>query len=199
VRDDPLNPGNEPRALSRRLVVAHFTLSRLGHRVGVVRGDRTTAEISAHTIVVTGAALTADEVHALARWVQAGGRLVWHGIDVTTWGEAATNLIGAAPADMRAPRTEGVRLFGRTWNFSDFPRHVFLEVLPRGARVVAADRAGRPMVLVHRFGQGVVVACLAQPDDTFAARSDDRSARRHWERWYKGMLALAAQPRGSQT
>lgn len=191
LRGDPLNPGNDPRALSRRLVIAHFALSQLGHRVGIVRGDRPLEGISARTIVIAGAALTSEEVTALIPWVKSGGRLVWHGIDVTTWGEALNELVGASPADLCAPRALGVRAFGTTWDFRDFPRHIFLNVIPADARVVARDRSLRPVVLEHALGRGAVIACLAQPDDTFAAQSDDRAVRARWLRWYNGMLALA--------
>jgi hypothetical protein len=194
LRDDPLNPGNDPRALSRRLAIAHFTLTQLGHRVGIVRGDLPLENISARTIVVPGAALTAEEVTALTAWVKAGGRLVWHGVDVTTWGDALSELVGASPADLRAPRADGVGAFGATWSFRDFPRHVFLEVIPCGAEVSAADEAGHPVVLRHELGRGVIATCLPQPDDTFAAQSDDRSVRPRWARWYAGMLALAGHP-----
>jgi hypothetical protein len=195
LRDDPLNPGNDPHALSRRLVIANHTLTQLGHRVGIVRGDRPLDGISAHTIVITGAALTASEVSALTTWVKAGGRLVWHGIDVTTWGEALNELIGASPADLGAPRAEGVAAFGLNWNFKDFPRHTFLKVQPAQARVVAADERGHPVLLRHDLGRGRVAACLAQPDDTFAARSDDREIRHLWSRWYAGMLELVSAAR----
>ncbi|MDP3072918.1 MAG: cellulase family glycosylhydrolase [Opitutaceae bacterium] len=199
LRDDPLNPGNDPRALSRRLAIAHFTLTELGHRVGIVRGDQPLENLSARTIVVAGAALTAEEVTALTVWVKTGGRLVWHGIDVTTWGDAATELVGAAPADLRAPRAEGVNAFGTLWNFREFPRHVFLEVVPSGAHVDAADHAGHPILLHHRLGCGAVAACLAQVDDTFAAESDDRAVRGRWNRWYEGMLALAGHTAAKDT
>src|SRR5690606_21308979 len=120
------NPGNEPHSLSRRLAVAHFALCELGHRVGIVRGDQPLTEIAARTIVIPGAALTAEEVTAMMAWVKAGGRLIWHGIDVATWGEALSELVGAEPADLRAPRALGVNAFGSRWDFRDFPRHVFL-------------------------------------------------------------------------
>lgn len=194
LRDDPLNPGNDPRALSRRLVIANFALSQLGHRVGIVRGDQPLDGISAKTIVIAGAALTSEEVTALIPWVKAGGRLVWHGIDVTTWGEALNELVGASPADLCAPRALDVRAFGATWDFCDFPRHIFLNVIPGDARVVARDRSRRPVLLEHALGRGLVAACLAQPDDTFAAQSDDRAVRARWLRWYNGMLALAGVP-----
>lgn len=191
LRDDPLNPGNAPRPLSRRMAVAHFTLGELGHRVGVVRGDHSLAGVSAHTIVVPGTSLTGQEVIALTAWVRGGGRLIWHGVDLTTWGEAVTNLVGAAAADLRAPRAEGVEAFGQKWTFHEFPRQIFPEVIPQAARVAAADALGRPVVLQHSLGSGTVVACLAQPDDQFAAQSDQRAARVQWKCWYSGMMALA--------
>ncbi len=190
ARDNRSNPGNEPRSLSRRLIVAHFALSELGHRVGIARGDQPLAKISARTIVVTGAALTASEVAALSAWVRDGGRLVWHGVDATTFGRDASALIGAEPTDFLAPRAEGVKAFGAMWDFRAFARDVFVGVQPRTARVVGTDRARRPVVLAHRFGRGQVVTCLAQPDDTFANESEDRVARTRWRRWYRGMLTL---------
>jgi len=199
LRDDPLNPGNDPRALSRRLVIANYTLTQLGHRVGLVRGDQPLDGISARTIVITGAALTASEVSALTAWVKTGGRLVWHGIDVSTWGDALSELVGASPADLCAPRAEGVTAFGLEWDFKDFPRHTFLQVLPAQARVVAADRRGHPVLLRHDFGRGQVAACLAQPDDAFAAHSDDRTVRHLWSRWYAGMLDLVGVARPEST
>ncbi len=191
LRDNPFNPGNDPRELSRRLVIAHYILTQLGHRVGIVRGDQPLDGISAGTIVVTGAQLTAEETSALAAWVETGGRLIWHGPDVTTWGSAANRLLGADATDIRAPRAPAVRAFGSTWEFSKFPRDVFVDVAVRHAQVVAKDRAGRPVVLLHHFGRGTVAACLAQPDEQFAAQSNDRSVRADWGRWYAGMLELA--------
>lgn len=190
LRDDSLNPGNDPRSLSRRLVIANFTLTELGYRVGIVRGDRPLEGVSAHTIVVAGAALTSEEVTALTAWVKAGGRLIWHGIEVTTWGEAVNELVGAAPADLCAPRALGVKAFGRRWDFRDFPHRTFLQVVPAGARVAGRDNQRRPLLLNHPLGRGSVAACLAQPDDAFAAESDDRSVRSRWLCWYEGMLSL---------
>ncbi len=191
LRDDPLNPGNDPRHLSRRLIIANYTLTRLGYRVGIVRGDRPLKDIGARAIVIAGAALTSEEAIALTAWVKAGGRLIWHGIAVATWGEALNELVGASPADLRAPRAPGVKAFGATWDFKDFPSRTFLQVVPGDAQVPASDRERRPVILSHALGRGAVAACLAQPDDVFAAQSDERAARKRWLRWYAGMLELA--------
>lgn len=197
-RDNPLNPGNEPRALSRRMALAHFVLEQLGHRVGIARGDRPLTGISARTLVLPGTLITATEAAALVRWVQDGGRVVWHAPDVTTWGRAVTELVGAEAIDLLAPRAENVRAFGVCWDFGHFSRGVFPGVEPTTARVVARDRAGRPVLLVNRLGRGTIVTCLASPDESFASRSDDRSARGQWTRWYRGVLGLAGDGAGKR-
>ncbi len=187
-RDEPLNPGNVPQELSRRLVIAHYTLTELGHRVGIVRGDQPLTDLSAHTIVITGASLTAREVEHLQAWVEGGGRVLWHGVDLTTCGVEINTLLGADATDLYAPSAPGVHAFGATWNFSDFAKGVFTGFEPRTAEVVAADLRQRPVVLAHNVGQGRVVACLAQPDEDFARHSADRDDRPRWARWYRGML-----------
>ncbi len=189
-RENPLNPGNEPRALSRQMAIAHFVLSSLGHRVGIVRGDKPVSGISAHTVVVSGALLTAAEAEALRAWVKQGGRLLWHGVDAMTCGFAARELLGAEPVDFAAPHAEGVRMFGATWNFSKFSREIFVEAKPGHARVVARDRRRRPVVLQHRLGRGTVVACFAQVDEAFASESTNRRVRARWLRWYRGIMRL---------
>ena len=190
LRDEPLNPGNDPKPVSRRLIIAHFTLGELGHRVGIARGDQLLTGISAQTLVVTGVALTAEEVEALIAWVEAGGHLILQGVDVTSYGVAANRLIGADAIDLRAPHATGVKAFGAGWDFHDFARDVFTGVAPTTARVVAADDQGRPVVLVNRLGRGRVATCLAQPDDDFARLAANRADRKRWQRWYRGMLRL---------
>lgn len=189
-REAPLNPGNEPRPLSRRMIIAHFVLGQLGHRVGIERGDLPPGNSGAGVIIVTGALLTQREAEALIPWVKAGGRLLWHGMEKTTWGKGVTELVGAAPTDFLAPRADGVEAFGETWNFREFARDVFVKAQPRTARVIATDRRGRPVILEHALGKGRVVACMAQPDDLFAAESDDVEVRHRWSGWYAGMLGL---------
>jgi hypothetical protein len=193
-RDNPFNPGNEPRLLSRRMALVHFILEKLGHRVGIARGDRPLAGISARTLVLPGTLITAGEAGALLPWVKAGGRMVWHGPDVTIWGREVAALTGANAADFLAPRATGVRAFGARWDFRHFSRDIFPGVEPTTARVVARDRTGRPILLVNRLGRGTVVTCLASPDDLFASRSADRAGRSAWLRWYRGVLGLAGRP-----
>jgi hypothetical protein len=189
-RDRPKNPGNKPPELSRRMIVAHYVLSKLGFRVGIVRGDLPLEGISASTIVVAGAALDRGEVVALEQWTQQGGRVLFQGVDVTTYGTDMNRFLGADAADLLAPRAKGVDVFGSRWDFVHFPRNVFTGVQATTAKVVATDSEGRPIVLLNQCGKGSVASCLAQPDDMFADESDDRSARERWLKWYEGMLSL---------
>jgi hypothetical protein len=190
-RDEPLNPGNEPRALSRRMAIAHFALEQTGLRVGIARGGSTLPQPGSTTLVIPGALLTAGEAAALVAWVRAGGRLIWHAPDVTTWGAEVTQLTGAEPVDFLAPVAKGVRAFRARWDFKEFSRGVFPGVEPRRARVIARDSRAWPVLLSHALGRGRVVTCLASPEDRFAAESADRRARAGWARWYRGVLKLA--------
>lgn len=189
-RDQPKNPGNKPRELSRRMIVAHYVLSKLGFRVGIVRGGLPLDGISASTIVVCGAALDREEVVALEQWTQQGGRVLFQGVDVTTYGTDMNRFLGADAADLWAPRAKGVEVFGELWDFVHFPRNVFTGVEATTAKVMATDSLGRAIVLWNRCGKGSVASCMAQPDDMFADESDDRSVRKRWFSWYKGMLSL---------
>lgn len=190
-RDAPRNPGNEPRLLSRRLAIAHFVLTTLGRRVSVVRGDRPITDVNASTIVIAGASLTRDEVVALRTWVMQGGKVIWHGVDVATYGVEAAALIGGVAVDLRAPRVENVHAFGQQWRFTEFARDTLVEVRPVTAEVIASDSLDRPVLLTHQLERGRVITCLAQPEDQFASESDDMTGRARWYRWYEGMLALA--------
>jgi hypothetical protein len=195
ARADPANPGNEPRALSRRMAVAHFGLTQVGRRVGVVRAQdvaslRAPMGRMAGTIVVTGAALTKSEAAEFVRWVRTGGRLVLSGVDAMNWGVELSELVGAEAGDFLAGRVEGVRAFGATWSWSEmgFARGVLVGVVPLTAKVLARDRRGRPVLLRNRIGRGRVLTCLAMAEESFAAESAQRDRRARWLRWYRGVV-----------
>ena len=197
-RDNPANPGNQPEELSRALAIAHFCLTALGHRPRIVRIVDLTKDSGLHTLVIAGAKLTAPEVRKLEPWVRAGGRVIWHGLDSLTWGADTIGLIGATPVDFCAPSAGGIKAFGRRWSFSAFSRDVFLQVTANTARVVARDQRGRPMILSHRVGAGVVASCLAWPEAEFACGGGNSAARRRWLVWYRGMLGLAEMAAGKR-
>ncbi len=192
-RDNQENPGNDPRQLSRWLVMANYLLQRLGYRVEIVRGDLVRSdrpiatEIS--TIVVPGALLCADEADALDAWVRRGGHLVWHGPDPVNWGWAYVRLLGARPVDYRAARQVKVALGGDVWEVNAFPRNARIELEPDGAEVLARDDTGLPAVLRHAAGRGRVTYATGVIEESAAAVAGDRQRRDRWQRWYAAMLS----------
>jgi hypothetical protein len=193
-RDNPLNPGNDPRRLSRWLVMANFFLREAGYNTRVVRGDLPRGPgclgSRMQTMVIPGSMLDALEVQALEAWVRAGGRLIWHGPDPVNWGHEYVRLLGARPVDYRAPRPASVDAFGETWTLGLYPRDMRVELVPDQASVLARDQDGLPMLLSHAAGRGQVVYALPIVEASAAEVAGDRQARGRWQRWYKEMLAL---------
>ncbi len=187
-RDEPANPGNDPRALSRRMIIADHLLRLAGERVRVVRGDQPLSA-GIRRIVVAGALLAVDEAEALSAWVAAGGDLILHGVDPMGWGAAYRRLLGAVPAQYRHARSVTVEAFGGRWQMGSWPRGMRCEVVPETAAVLARDEHGLPVVLRNRVGSGRCTWALAQVDDAAADVSGDPAARDRWVGWYRGMLA----------
>ena len=186
-RENPQNPGNAPRLLSRWLTMANFFLRQLGYAVRVVRGDLP-LDPGLRTIVIPGALLDLGEVNALDAWVRSGHTLIWHGPDPVNWGHEYIALLGARPVDYRADRPATVELFGNVWTLDTFPRSMRVELVPDGATTLAADQDGLPTVLAHRAGQGKVIYALPVVESSIADDASDREARSRWQRWYAGML-----------
>lgn len=190
-RDNPANPGNDPWALSRQLAMAHFLLQEAGRSVGIVRGDRPLP--AGGTIVIAGAKLTRRETEALRDWVQAGGRLLFHGLDAMTWGAAMERLVGAAAVDFGDARPRRFDAFGAAWEARCYARDIFLRLAPETAEALARDAQGNPLLLRNRLGRGCVVACPAAIDAQAAADAADPARRACWRDWYRAALeALAA-------
>lgn len=190
-RDNPENPGNDPRQLSRRLVMANFILRQMGHAVRVVRGDLP-LDHAPGTLVIPGALLGGDEAAALDVWVRAGGRLIWHGPDPVNWGWSYASLLGARPLDYRAPQPTVIELGGQSWSFEAYPRRVRLELAPDMASVIARDQAGLPMVLLNRVGRGAVLYALPLVEDAIAEVAPNRDLRSRWQGWYEAVFSMFA-------
>jgi hypothetical protein len=188
-RDNPLNPGNNPRRLSRWMAIANYLLRKPGHDVAIVRGDQP-LDPSVRTILIPGALIDQAEADALEAWVRGGGRLVWSAPDPVNWGATFIRLTGARPVDYRAPGRFGIRLSGRDWSVEHYPRDMRVQVVPDTATVVAADQRGLPVVLSNRLGQGRVVSVLGLVEESIAAIATDREARDAWAAWYAGLLSL---------
>lgn len=187
-RENPDNPGNDPRRLAAWMTVAHFLLQELGHRVGIVRGDLP-IETPARTIVISGALLGADEAGALERWVRAGNHLVWHGPDPGNWGSTYARLLGAKPVDYRAAREVKADAFDKTWTFATYPRSTRVQVAPETAAVLAQDQDQMPLLLVNQLGRGTVVYALPLVEEGVARVAGERDLRARWKLWYESMLS----------
>lgn len=191
-RDEPGNNGNDPWQSSRRLTIANHLLRTAGREVDLVRGDLPAIPASGlAALLVAGVNLRVDEVEALAAWVAAGGRLVWHGPDPVNWGGAYTGLIGAVPLDYRAPGARRGEFAGEAWEFASFPRGMRCEIEERGAEVLMRDQDGNPLLLRHRLGRGTVVTALPVPEEAPAGCAADRTRRDRWAGWYRAVLAAA--------
>ena len=191
LRENQENPGNEPRRMSRSLIVANYMLEQIGQRARIVRGGRP-IDPSVRTIVIPGALIAADEAEALEQWVRAGGRLIWHGPDPMGWGHDCIRLLRAQPVNFRPAAAANISLFGDTWALDRYPRNVRIELAPQGAEVLARDESGLPAVLKNRMGKGEVVYTVPLVEESIAAVADDRALRDRWKSWYAGILSLLA-------
>ena len=186
-RENPRNAGNDPRRLTRWLIVADCLLRQLGRSTVVVRGDRPIPD-GLQALVIAGAMVNADEARSLENWVQAGGRLIWSGPALANWGAEFARLIGADPVDFRSTRPAAVRCFGQEWTFADYPQGARMEAAPGTAEVIASDSEGIPVVLRNRVGEGIVVCTLPIVEEAIARVADQRELRDRWRTWYEGML-----------
>jgi len=189
-RDNPRNAGNDPRRLTRWLIVADCLLRQLGRSTAIIRGDRPVPD-GLRALIIAGAMVNADEARSLEGWVRAGGRLIWSGPSLSNWGTEFSRLIGGDPVDVRSTRPAAVRCFDQEWTFADYPQGARLEVAPATAEVVASDSAGIPVVLRNRVGDGVVVCTLPIVEEAIARVADQREQRDRWLAWYEGALRAA--------
>lgn len=187
-RDATGNAGNEPVAVSRRMILANLVLGQLGHPVRIVRGDLP-LPADLRVLVVAGPNLRIDEAQALAPWVEGGGRLLWHGPDPVNFGPDYERLLGARAVDYRGRRPARFAAGGQTWEVASFPRAMRCEVATTGAEVLASDQDGLPVITRHRLGRGAVVAAYPQVEDAIAAVAEDRPARDRWQAFYAAQLA----------
>lgn len=178
---------SDPQGVCRSLCVANYFLRSLGHETRIVRGDRPISPRT-RTIVIGAPTLDEEEIRALCVWVEAGGKLIWHGPDPLHWGEAYEELLGAQAVDFRAPRDALLKWAGQEWRLSAFPRDIRLEIDAGRATVHAVDEEGMPLVLRHGIGRGHVTFALAQVEESISRNARGRSERDRWRKWYHAML-----------
>ena len=186
-RDNPENAGNLPPEVSRSIATANYHLRNAGHAVHFVRGDRP-INPRTRTIFIAGCHLRPDEAAALTPWVEAGGRLIWHGPDPLNWGKEYDHLLGATPVDYRAPREVMVEWAAAEWKIGVYPRDVRLQIETADARVVVTDDTGLPVVLRHGLGRGIVTYALPWIDEAVARGPQEPMDRDRCTKWYEAML-----------
>lgn len=187
-RDNPENPGNQPRECGRRLAHAFHQLSTLSGQPAVVRLGQPIPS-TVETLVIAGVALDQADQEDLLAWVRDGGRLLWHGPTAMQWGPTMAALTGARPMDYRARLPVDVAAFGKVWSFPA-TTDLRCEVRIDDAVVVARDEHGLPAVGVQTVGAGRVAWALPRVEDAVAAEGPRPAARAEWNAWYLGMLAL---------
>lgn len=194
-RDNPANAGNEPGRNSRRLILANHLLRSAGRSVRIVRGDQPIPDDLA-ALVVPSQHLRVDEAEALAVWVEAGGRLLWTGVDPVNWGAAYRRVLGAVPVDYRGA-SQGRRgeWAGRVWEFTSFPRSMRCDVEVAGAEVLIRDQDGLPLATRFANGHGRVVAVFPCVEDQPAGVADRPAERDVWIGFYAALLDELLTPR----
>lgn len=186
-RENPLNPGNDPSAVVRRMIVAYHFLNKLGYVVGVVRADEP-IPASVHTLVIAGTALMRSEGEKLETWVRDGGRVLWSAPSWHAWSPAYDAMIGAKPVDIRHPKPLSIHAFGHDWHVKHHPSDGRTAARPTTAKVIAASTEGSPEILSNVHGRGKVVAVLPLAEETIAGLAGDREARDRWIQWYEGLV-----------
>ncbi len=185
------NYGNSPAKLAPRFLIADYLLRRAGYNTCFVRGEATAQNRleSVDALLVAGAALPPAEVSYLAEWVQNGGKLLWHGVDISRWGPTVTRLLGANMADLRTGRPVSADVFGENWEFTAGPEETWVVPEVTTATVLARDgEHATPVIWRHPFGRGCVVSTVLPVEDSILAVAQNRAARDRWAQWYDGAL-----------
>jgi hypothetical protein len=182
---------NPQRLLGPRYLMAWHLLAEAGRRPGFARATELPTP-GTHPVLFCGSTFSPVEIARLQAWVQAGGRLVIHGVSARNWGETLSAFLGAKAVDY-ALNTEYTVSWGDTvWTIPRSPEEVRIVVEPQSAEVLARDSDGNPCILRQHHGLGHITYCLPSPEDA-ASRDRGRSLASgdRWQRWLTAMLAPA--------
>jgi hypothetical protein len=214
-RGDPANPGNDPSSTVVSGTVAFHTLTALANRTArVVRGSAPLPAAGAglQVLVVASSVMTPDEIGALADWVAAGGRLLWHGVPTSAFAKKATaatrraatattteQLLGCTCSSGVSDATVGLAAFGATpqrpWNLTtrwrpkddSFAKLVPAVFQPHGAARSWTTLAGDVVAVLNSHGHGRVLA-VSLPIEASISPADPREVRDGWVAWYIAAL-----------
>jgi hypothetical protein len=187
-KKNPLNAGNDPGAVSRRMLLANYMLGLIGETPAVIREDADWHG-DLKVIVVAGVGIGLAGARRLRDFANRGGKVVIHGIDPVNLGPDMIALLGAEPVDLRTATKLPVEFGGSTWVFSSFPRNMRVELRPTTATIAARDHLGIPALLVNRVGSGAVVYCIANVEDSIGG-AEQMSQRDAWKKWYQQVIGL---------
>ena len=197
---DAENPGNMPSVEAGHATTAYHLL-RLLNLTGseiprVVRGDLPlpTAGTQLRTLVVTSSILVPEEVAALAKWVEDGGHLLWHGLRPGYESAETAKLLGCRIGNASTPTAaRTLELAGTKFAFgSKSDTGARLTLLPDAKSSTKVWRFGSgEIALLHRkVGQGKVLAAVAAVEAEPLAAMGDRAPRDAWASFYKAALQL---------
>lgn len=174
----PDRGGNDPNVLYPRMAAAFHALCQCGVRPALSRHP-----VDGLPLFIIGAKLTLDELARLRAWVEAGGRLVYHGVPQQMWGPAQAELLGGEIADLRSPCPVSTT-YGGSLVLSHWPGGMIIQAWGNGAEVLSADSEGRPVVFRRQLALGEVVWTTALPEDEILALGPIPAKRDRWVKWF---------------
>ena len=136
--------------------------------------------------------LTITDQEVISRFASAGGCVIRHGIDTSTFSAVGWDTIGAAAADFRSPLPSTFTAMGRAWTMASFlgagSVHVQLAVSdPQRpswgtATELAADGRGIGALYTNKPGRGTAITATPAVDSALEGRD--------LAEWYAGVLGL---------
>jgi hypothetical protein len=191
---------NEPRSVSRNMVWANHFFQENGYAARIVR---TPADLDAcpPVLLVASCILNTVEAAALGRWVQAGGRLIWHGPDPINWAAGYEQLIGARAVDFRINQAAHYSLFVSRWSCHRYPRDWRVQVEATTTQILAStEEEGIPVVLLNNHGKGRVLTVMhsVEADIAADAASSNPTRRETWKSWYRSVIDTVSDDASTQ-
>lgn len=188
-REEPGNPGNDPRRVAKWMAIANYLLRQLGYKVRVVRGDQPLpGDLKA--LLIPGMQLDLSEMGRLGDWVRAGGRAIWHGVGADLCCDTLTDLLGAAPIDYRAAINSEINVFGRSWTLPFAGPGYRAEFQVSTAEVLCTDQGDVGQAFVNQAGAGKIFWTPMPIEEAMCQLATLPVERDLWAQWYRGALQM---------